>query len=189
MHTGQGPVCGPFWCIEMEIERKFLVRCLPAGLEKHKMHMIEQAYLNTDPVVRVRREDDDYYITYKGRGLIAREEYNLPLNKDAYDHLKGKADGNVISKRRYLIPLGSPTAELDVFEGVFEGLCVVEVEFESLEQAESFIPPAWFGRDVSQEGTFQNSRLSSASKEQIKALISASKEASKDPDGGAQVES
>ena len=172
----------------MEIERKFLVRALPSGLETYRMHMIEQAYLNTDPVVRVRREDDDYYMTYKGRGLIAREEYNLPLNKDAYDHLKGKADGNVISKRRYLIPLGSFTAELDIFEGVFEGLCLVEVEFESLDQAEAFTPPAWFGRDVSEEGSFQNSRLSGAPETLIRDLVEASKEASKDPDGGAQSE-
>ena len=167
----------------MEIERKFLVRSLPDRLADYQMRMIEQAYLNTDPVVRVRREDEDYYMTYKGRGLIAREEYNLPLNEDAYRHLKAKADGNVITKRRYLIPLGGFTAELDVFEGVFEGLCVVEVEFESMAQAEAFIPPAWFGRDVSEERTFQNSVLSSAAEDRIAALIEASKEASKDQDG------
>ncbi len=162
----------------MEIERKFLVRKLPEHLPDYRMHMIEQAYLNTDPVVRVRREDEDYYMTYKGRGLIAREEYNLPLNAAAYAHLKAKADGNVITKRRYLIPLDGLTAELDIFEGVFEGLCVVEVEFESLAQAEAFIPPAWFGRDVSEERTFQNSVLSSADADRITALIAASLEAS-----------
>ena len=172
----------------MEIERKFLVHSLPSGLETYRMHMIEQAYLNTDPVVRVRREDEDFYMTYKGRGLIAREEYNLPLNAAAYAHLKEKADGNVITKRRYLIPLDGLTAELDVFEGAFEGLSLVEVEFESMEQAAAFIPPAWFGRDVSEEGSFQNSRLSSASETLIRDLVEASKEASKDPDGGAQGE-
>ena len=176
----------------MEIERKFLVHSLPSGLETYRMHMIEQAYLNTDPVVRVRREDEDYYMTYKGRGLIAREEYNLPLNAAAYAHLKEKADGNVITKRRYLIPLDGLTAELDVFEGAFEGLSLVEVEFESMEQAAAFIPPAWFGRDVSEEGSFQNSRLSIASETQIKTLIEASKETSKETskksDGGAQGE-
>ena len=167
----------------MEIERKFLVRSLPDHLADYQMHMIEQAYLNTDPVVRVRREDEDYYMTYKGRGLIAREEYNLPLNEDAYAHLKAKADGNVITKRRYLIPLDGLTAELDVFEGVFEGLRVVEVEFESIAQAEAFVPPAWFGRDVSEERTFQNSVLSSAAEDRIDALIKASKKASKERDG------
>ena len=62
----------------MEIERKFTVKKMPAGLESFPFHIIQQAYLNTDPVVRIRREDETYYLTYKGRGLMAREEYNLP---------------------------------------------------------------------------------------------------------------
>ncbi len=155
----------------MEIERKFLVRKMPDDLESFKMLRIEQAYLNRDPVVRVRQENDEYYMTYKGRGLVAREEYNLPLNAEAYAHLKAKADGNVITKRRYLVPLAPYTAELDVFEGAFEGLCVVEVEFGSLKQAEDFAAPDWFGKDVTMERTYQNSALSAASCEQIRSLI------------------
>lgn len=89
----------------MEIERKFTVRKLPDNLDSYPFHIIEQAYLNTDPVVRIRREDDAFYLTYKGKGMMAREEYNLPLNKDSYYHLLEKADGNIISKKRYLIPL------------------------------------------------------------------------------------
>ena len=103
----------------MEIERKFTVKKLPDDLEEYPFHIIEQAYLNTDPVVRIRREDDRYYMTYKGSGLLAREEYNLPLNRPAYEHLLPKADGNVISKKRYLIPLPPYTVELDVFAPPF----------------------------------------------------------------------
>ena len=65
----------------MEIERKFTVRKLPDNLDSYPFHIIEQAYLNTDPVVRIRREDDAFYLTYKGKGMMAREEYNLPLNR------------------------------------------------------------------------------------------------------------
>lgn len=86
----------------MEIERKFTVRSIPGNLSQYPHHLIEQGYLNTNPVVRVRREDDTYYLTYKGKGLMAREEYNLPLNEEAYRHLIQKADGNIIGKRRYL---------------------------------------------------------------------------------------
>ena len=49
--------------------------------------------------VRVRRDNDDYYLTYKGKGLLSREEYNLPLNKEAYEHLLAKADGIILTKR------------------------------------------------------------------------------------------
>ena len=65
----------------MEIERKFTVKALPENLDSYPFHLIEQAYLNTDPVLRIRRQDDEYYLTYKGKGLMAREEYNLPLNQ------------------------------------------------------------------------------------------------------------
>ena len=71
----------------MEIERKFTVKALPENLDSYPFHLIEQAYLNTDPVLRIRRQDDEYYLTYKGKGLIAREEYNLPLNQSSYEHL------------------------------------------------------------------------------------------------------
>ena len=72
----------------MEIERKFLIPKLPDNLESYTFHLIEQGYLCTDPVVRIRRQDDDYILTYKGKGLMCREEYNLPLNQEAYQHLK-----------------------------------------------------------------------------------------------------
>ena len=41
-----------------EIERKFLIKELPANLSEYPFHELTQGYLNTDPVVRVRKEDD-----------------------------------------------------------------------------------------------------------------------------------
>lgn len=145
----------------MEIEKKYLLKELPS-LEKYAFHKIEQAYLCTNPVVRVRREDEKYYMTYKGQGMMAREEYNLPLNQEAFEHLSAKADGNVIRKTRYLIPLGQEglVAEVDVFEPPFAPLILAEVEFSSREQAESFVPPSWFGEDVTFDGRYHNSYMS-----------------------------
>lgn len=147
----------------MEIERKFLVNTPPDGYISCPFHQIEQAYLCTEPVVRIRREDESYYLTYKSKGLLSREEYNLPLTKEAYDHLLTKADGNILTKKRYLIPVeGRPdlTIEFDVFEGKFSGLMLAEVEFSTEEDARAFLPPAWFSRDVTFSGEYQNSRLS-----------------------------
>ena len=147
----------------MEIERKFLIKELPEGYLNYPFRQIEQGYLCTEPVVRVRREDSEYYLTYKSFGLLAREEYNLPLTKESYEHLIAKADGNVLTKKRYLIPVEGDeklTIELDVFEGKFQGLVLAEVEFESVEEANEFVPPVWFGEDVTMSGEYQNSRLS-----------------------------
>ena len=145
----------------MEIEKKYLLKKNP-DFSVCEYHKIEQAYLCTDPVVRVRREDETYYMTYKGRGMLVREEYNLPLNKEAYEHLKVKADGNVIGKVRYLVPLNDTglTAEVDVFDEPFAPLVMAEVEFESEEQAAAFVAPDWFGEEVTFDGRYHNSYMS-----------------------------
>ena len=148
----------------MEIERKYKIECLndlPENYRAFPCHAIEQAYLCTDPVVRVRREDDSYYLTYKGKGLLAREEYNLPLNKEAYEHLIKKADGNIITKKRYEIPDGNGyTIELDIFEGLFTGTILAEVEFPTIEAANSYTAPSWFIDDVTNDPAYHNSNMS-----------------------------
>lgn len=165
----------------MEIERKFTVKTLPVNLSSYPCRIIEQAYLNTDPVVRIRREDDSYYLTYKGKGLLAREEYNLPLNEASYYHLREKADGNIISKKRYVIPIEHPQfnptymssagnlidqlslcVELDIFEPPFAPLIIAEVEFPDKETAEAFLPLDWFSQDVTNDPAYHNSNLSKA---------------------------
>ena len=151
----------------MEIERKYLIEKeqLPADLASYPFRKIEQGYLCTSPVVRIRRQDDDYFLTYKSKGLMAREEYNLPLTQEAYEHLKSKADGLVISKTRYLIPeKNGLTIELDVFHEDYEGLLLAEVEFPSEKAANSYTPPAWFGRDVTFSSDYHNSTLSKGRK-------------------------
>ena len=146
----------------MEIERKYLLHQLPDHLEQYPFHKIEQGYLCTAPVVRIRRQDQEYYLTYKGSGLMNREEYNLPLTEEAYLHLREKADGILLSKTRYLLPLTDGlTAELDIFDAPYEGLWLVEVEFPNQESAEKFVPPKWFGEDVTFSSRYHNSTLSS----------------------------
>lgn len=157
----------------MEIERKFLVKKMP-DLNKYSFKTLEQGYLCTSPTVRIRKEDDKYYLTYKcktdiGEDNIAREEYNLPLSKEAYEHLLSKADGNIISKKRYLIPLGRNkegsdlTAELDVFAPPFAPLVFAEVEFPTVAEAHSFEKPDWLGEDVSDKREYYNTYLASMS--------------------------
>ncbi len=140
--------------------KKIYSQTAAGNLARYDSHLIEQGYLNTNPVVRVRREDDTYYLTYKGKGLMAREEYNLPLNEQAYNHLVAKADGNIITKRRYLIPLPPYTIELDVFMEPFAPLVIAEVEFPTEKEAEAFIPPEWFLEDVTFNPEYHNSTLS-----------------------------
>lgn len=176
----------------IEIEKKFTVRNLPENLESYTCHRIEQAYLNVRPAIRVRREDECYYMTYKAHrtdmdgedsaGGIGQTEYNMPLDQESYEHLSGKADGNVIRKKRYLIPLnddaftdeflmGHPEVkeaigkneikiELDVFEAPFDGRVLAEVEFPSEEAAANYRAADWFMEDVTGDPKYSNSQMS-----------------------------
>lgn len=154
----------------MEIEKKFLIKDIPENLEQYERKEIQQGYLSIkDPVLRVRKSNYDYFITYKSRIVIPEDkeevalrskEVELVISKDAYYHLLKKADYNVIEKTRYLIPLDNNLiAELDVFHKQLEGLIVIEVEFLDEKTAENFIPPSWFAEDVTFDDRFKNNYL------------------------------
>lgn len=147
--------------MHMEIERKYLVKYLPEQLDSYEQKRISQGYICTNPVVRIRRSNEDYFLTYKSRGLMAREEYEMPLTAEAFEHMLPKIDGILIDKIRYMIPLDDKhVAELDIFQEALSPLRLVEVEFESIEDANTFVPPAWFGDDVTNSGEYHNSNLS-----------------------------
>mgnify|MGYP002514836962 CR=1 FL=1 len=163
----------------MEIERKFLVNkeSLPQNLEQYPHSQLEQAYVLTEPVLRIRKKNDLYILTYKGQGLMSREEVEFPLTEEAYGKLLTKTDGNIISKTRYLLPeKENLTIELDIFSGIFNGLHIAEVEFPDEESALSYNAPDWFGPDVTNENTFHNSTLSTMDADNIQKLLNSLEE-------------
>jgi CYTH domain-containing protein len=118
--------------------------------------------------VRIRKSNDDYYMTYKSRLNITAdqgtalccEEVELALTKESFEHLKEKVDNNLIKKIRYIIPLEKGLrAELDIFLNRLDGLTMVEVEFPDEESAGAFNPPDWFGEDVTFDNRFKNNYL------------------------------
>ena len=145
----------------MEIERKFLTKHIPFDITKYPYKQISQAYISFSPTIRIRQSNEDYILTVKGKGHLAREEFELPLSKEDYDKLFLKTEGTPVIKKRYLVPIdGGLTAEVDIYEGELEGLMTTEVEFPSLEDAERFVAPHWFGKDVSEEKAYKNTSLS-----------------------------
>ena len=162
----------------MEIERKYLVTMLPDDIGQYEHYEIEQAYLCTSPTVRIRRMGDAYILTVKeqvalgGSTAIHNREEEFALSAQSYQRLLGKCDSGHVGKTRYVIDLQKQSgndayaglvAELDIFHGLHEGLTLVEVEFPNTEAADSFVPPAWFGEDVSSDPCYRNSFLASMS--------------------------
>ncbi len=165
----------------MEIERKYLVDSLPENLNAFPHVEIEQGYLCTSPTLRIRRMGDSFILTVKEKmhsltSAIVNREEEFFLSSESYARLRGKCEGIMVEKTRYRIPLSSSSpklgegdrsegvveeyvAELDIFHGRHEGLLLVEVEFPSVEAANAFTPPAWFGQDVSNDPRYRNSHL------------------------------
>ena len=144
----------------IERERRYLVDRVPDPLPEPDA--IAQGYLTTSPVsVRVRRINDDRHVlTLKGGSGRSRTEIERDLDADEFDALWALATELRITKRRHRIDLGNGlTAELDLFDGELDGRRLVEVEFDDDHAAESFAPPDWFGREVTEDGRYTNASL------------------------------
>lgn len=155
----------------MEIERKFLIKSLPDNLESYPCDTLTQAYISTEPVIRVRQKNDQYILTLKSAGLLAREEVEMPLSEESFSHLLSKKDGISIEKKRYKIPDKPYLIELDIFEGAYKGFCMAEVEFPDIEQANAYNAPSWFGPEVTMDTRFHNSNLSKRTEEEIQDFL------------------
>jgi adenylate cyclase len=144
----------------VEVERKFLLGSLPPGLGAGTR--IEQGYLAIDPAgaeVRVRRRGEKTLMTVKtGVGMVRGEE-EFPLDGELFERLWAMTEGRRVVKTRHLVPVGAFCAEVDVFEGALSGLLTAEVEFPDEAAALAFEPPAWLGRDVTDDPRYANRAL------------------------------
>lgn len=149
-----------------EIEKKYLINKLP-DLSKARKLSISQYYINIspDPIIRARKIGYEFFLTYKSKidsekQVHVCEEYELPITSEIYNKLSKCKIGNEIIKTRYVLSINDLLkAEIDVFDGHLKGLSVAEVEFKTIEDAENFIPPSWFGKDITGVKKFINSQL------------------------------
>jgi adenylate cyclase len=179
-----------------EIERKFLVdpKWDPASSKPFAITHIRQGYLSIDPnrTVRIRTLDVTHEayrdisrrvaaITVKGLKVNASAgewEYEIPY-EDAIVMMDSLIiPGMVIDKTRYLISVmgmcdDESTWEVDVFHGRHEGLVVAEIELGHEDEAYNSAP--WLRREVTTNGLYANSFLSSAQQKVVDELILASK--------------
>jgi CYTH domain-containing protein len=144
-----------------EIERKFKVETLPEHL-LGPGSAIRQGYLSVAAVeVRLRAQSNGHELTVKSLGGLRRVEVTLPLTPKEFDELWPLVT-TFMEKTRHRAELDDGVAELDVYGGRLEGLMVVEVEFDSEEQARSFTPPDWFGAEITDDSRFRNAALAQA---------------------------
>jgi adenylate cyclase len=149
----------------VEIERKFLVATLP-NLQVLEAVQVRQGYLTAveDSVeVRLRQSGDACFVTLKSGSGVQRSEYEITIGRSQFGVLWPATDGRRIEKTRYQGRLGDQLVfELDVFSGDLAPLTFVEVEFTSVEAASDFVPPGWFGKEVTDDKRFKNKALATS---------------------------
>jgi CYTH domain-containing protein len=145
-----------------EIERKFLVKELPPGLDRFRSYPIAQGYLANEPGgrhVRLRKKGKTASLTFKvGRGR-AREEREIQLSAKQFAVLWPATVGRRLRKLRHEVPWKNLIIEIDAYRGRNAGLVVAEVEFPTHAAARKFQPPSWFGREVTGEKRYSNVKL------------------------------
>ena len=149
--------------MNLEIERKFLIKNLDFKTESFEKKYLKQGYLNADKnrTVRIRIADEKAFITIKGKSNKAgttRFEWEKEIPLSEAEELLLLCEPSIIEKHRYLIKKGTHTFEVDVFLGDNLGLLVAEIELNS--ENETFEKPTWLGNEVTGELKYYNSSIS-----------------------------
>ncbi|MCK8485634.1 CYTH domain-containing protein [Paenibacillus sp. MBLB2552] len=155
----------------LEIERKFLLPEYPEHLIREGQlvvrseHAIDQTYLalHEDQELRVRRIEDirtgeiHYTHTFKRGFGLSREEVEVSISEGLYTQITGIHQAVPLTKRRVTAEWNQLTVEIDVYDQI--DFIVLEVEFGSEEEARAFVPPAWFGPDISTDKRYSNKKV------------------------------
>lgn len=144
-----------------EIERKYLID-LDRWNPPDKGSRIVQGYMvrSRELTVRLRLRNNEAFLTIKGasRNNFTRSEFEYPIPvSDAQAMLAEFSSGNVVSKTRYLVPVGKHCWEVDIFDGANAGLAVAEIELAG--EDEEFVLPEWVTEEVTGDERYNNAYL------------------------------
>lgn len=168
----------------LEIERKFLIK-MPLTFQsmkllwKHttKVDHIAQYYLRSDKGItrrlRVLREfgsnEYKYIHTIKkniASGINEEDENEIPLNR--FQELATSATLDMskatIFKTRYTFEYQNQVFELDIFEDKLEGLVLLEIELDSMDEKIKLPPFLTIAKEVTDDDRYRNSRMAKFAK-------------------------
>ena len=153
--------------MEFELEKKFLLERLPEGLNTPVM--IQQGYLYTEPFeLRVRKKGAQCFLTYKSEGDEERVEWEREIPEMIFDELLTKKVGRIIKKNRYQLERDGHLYEFDEYLDELEGLLIVEIEFQSREDYDSFHAPTWLGKTMDPQ--YKNKKRAMMDRSGIKSV-------------------
>lgn len=151
--------------MHLEIERKYLLTRLPELPAVKDVLEIWQGYIPGDTLVeRLRRQESRngsvrYFRTVKIGSGVQRMELEDTTDPATFAHLWLLTEGRRLRKRRYLVPSGADTWEVDEF--LDRTLALAELEIASANAR--IVIPDWLTpvlvREVTDEKEYTNRSL------------------------------
>lgn len=161
--------------VPFEHERRFFPDLKQFSLDPlaYEEIFIQQGYLEDELHTRIRRETYEsgahkYLQTRKTGDGISRKEDEIEITKETFESMWRSVEVS-LTKSRYLVPLplSDKVAEVNVFHGALRGYIQIEVEFKTHEEAVAFIPPGWFGKEVTDDKEHGNYHLAKCGCEKL----------------------
>lgn len=149
----------------MEHERRFApvaVTAFPFSLSDLPCALIWQGYLNDTVGTRIRSEYRDKKVSFTrtvktGEG-VSRIEDERTITEGEFDAMQKNVEC-YLSKERYFADWNGVEVQVNVFTGTLQSYLQIEVEFPTAEAATVFVPPDWFGPEVTHNSLHGNYRL------------------------------
>lgn len=139
----------------LEIERKFLIKGFPVGLQMLRHVEMEQGYLSIDPEIRLHRATDmatgksECWITLKSEGELVRNEYATRIDENFYFDATDFMNAAMIQKEYRSYKLGPWVLEVShVDPGTPRAFFYAEIEFPTEKDARDFDVPNYLGREI-----------------------------------------
>jgi adenylate cyclase len=132
----------------MEIGRKWLVKKLP-DLSKITPNKFERyfVYIDNGVEIRVQKIDTRYEFERKVEtSSLTRTGELFNITKEEFEFFKSLSTKKII--RDFYKIQAEPEIAITIYHGDFQGLKRAEVEFKTEEEANSFIPLDWFGKEI-----------------------------------------
>jgi adenylate cyclase len=147
-----------------EIERKYRINPadIPVKLSTLEHITIEQGYLiwnDQGDESRLRKIGKQHMLTIKKGKGVKRMEAEIELSEEQFVSLWPFTEGKRLFKTRYYLVENNHLIEIDIYAGKASGLAIAEVEFNDENSYRSYIPPDWFGSEVSEDESFRNRNL------------------------------
>lgn len=157
--------------MEQEIERKFLVKEIPSLTGIKPVHY-ERYFLQRGSTVEERIQKKDNTFEYEKKVTISPIESHKEkkvISEEEYSNLKQTSSDAII--RNSFVLNTNPEVSLKIYEARFKGLVRAEVEFKSVEEAKSFTPFDWMGKEITNSPLGRDSKLLDLTDQEFQELL------------------